>query len=121
LSGFDDLQDLPLRQVWPGVAARVVSGERLSLGVVELDPNALVPEHRHEHEQLGMVITGSLSFRIADETREVGPGETWTIPSNTPHEVTAGSEGAVVIDVFAPVRQDWASLEAAEPRGPRWP
>lgn len=118
---FDDLQSLPLIQVWETVAARAVHGERQSLAVVELDPNAVVPEHRHENEQLGMVITGSLEFRIGDETRNLGPGETWTIPSNVPHEVTAGPEGAVVIDVFAPVRADWATLETAEPREPRWP
>jgi len=62
-----------------------------------------------------------MTFRIGDETRELGPGETWTIPSNVPHEATAGPDGAVVLDVFAPVRGDWVSLEPAEPREPRWP
>jgi unsaturated pyranuronate lyase len=118
---FDDLHGLPVIQVWETVVARAVHGERQSLAVVELDPGAIVPEHRHENEQLGIVITGSLTFRIGDETRELGPGETWTIPSSVPHEVTAGPEGAVVIDVFAPVRADWDELEHAPPRGPRWP
>jgi quercetin dioxygenase-like cupin family protein len=121
VSGFDDLARLPLRRIWDGVNARVVSGERLSFGVVELDPGAVVPEHRHDHEQLGMVLRGRMTFRIGDETGELGPGETWTIPSNVPHEVTAGPDGAVVIDMFAPVREDWAALEPAEPRSPRWP
>jgi quercetin dioxygenase-like cupin family protein len=121
LAGFDDLHELPLRPIWDGVVARVFSGERLSLGVVELDPNAVVPEHRHENEQLGIVITGSLTFRIENETVELGPGGTWTIPSNAPHEVTVGPDGAVVIDVFAPVRSDWEDLERSQPRAPRWP
>jgi quercetin dioxygenase-like cupin family protein len=121
MSAFDDLRELPLRRIWDGINARVVNGERLALGVVELDPGAVVQEHRHEHEQLGMVIRGAMTFRIGDETRELGPGETWTIPSNIPHEATAGPEGAVVIDVFAPVREDWVSLDAADPREPRWP
>jgi quercetin dioxygenase-like cupin family protein len=119
--GFDDLKGLEVIQVWDTVAARAVHGERQSLAVVELDPNALVPEHRHEHEQLGIVIAGSLEFRIEGETRTLGPGETWTIPSNVPHEVAAGPEGAVVIDVFAPVRADWHELEKNAPREPRWP
>jgi quercetin dioxygenase-like cupin family protein len=121
MAGFDDLRGLPVIQVWETVVARAVHGQRQSLAVVELDPNAIVPEHRHENEQLGLVISGSLTFRIGDETRELGPGETWTIPSNAPHEVTAGPEGAVVIDVFAPVRADWEELGTAEPRRPRWP
>jgi quercetin dioxygenase-like cupin family protein len=121
VAGFDDLNELPLQRIWDGVAARTANGERLSLGIVELDPGAVVPEHHHEHEQLGLVLAGSVQFRIADETRELGPGGTWTIPSNVPHEVVAGPEGAVVIDVFAPVREDWAVLERQEPRDPRWP
>jgi quercetin dioxygenase-like cupin family protein len=119
--GFGDLRELPPRRVWDGINARLVNGERLSLGVVELDPGAVVKEHSHEHEQLGMVISGAMTFRIGDEMRELGPGETWAIPSNVPHAATAGPEGAVVIDVFAPVRQDWVSLEPAGQREPRWP
>jgi quercetin dioxygenase-like cupin family protein len=121
LPGFDDIQGLPVIQVWDTVVARAVHGERQSLAVVELEPDAIVPEHRHENEQLGLVLSGSLTFRIADETRQLGPGETWTIPSKVPHEVTAGPEGAVVIDVFAPVRADWEELQKSEPRPGRWP
>jgi quercetin dioxygenase-like cupin family protein len=121
LQRFHDLQGLPVAQVWETVAARLVHGERQSLAVVELDPNAIVPEHRHENEQLGIVIAGSLEFRIEDETRHLGPGEIWTIPSGVPHEVIAGPLGAIVIDVFAPVRADWDELERSAPREPRWP
>ncbi len=121
MSGFDDLRDLPLRQIWDGIHARVISGDRLLLGVVELDPGAVAREHSQEHEQLGIVLSGTITFRIGDETRELGPGETWTIPSNVPHEATAGPEGCVVLDVFAPVREDWVALEPADPREPRWP
>jgi len=118
---FAQLAELPLRQIWQSVAVRTIDGERLTLGVVELDANALVPEHRHVHEQLGMVLHGSLEFRVGDETRQLGPGGTWRIPSNVPHEVKVGPEGAVVIDVFAPVREDWVGVEPSPPREPRWP
>jgi quercetin dioxygenase-like cupin family protein len=118
---LDDIAGMELMQVWNGVTARTVHGERLSLAVVELEPNTVVPEHSHENEQLGLVITGTVSFRVGPETRELGPGGTWRIPSNTPHEVHVGPEGAVVIDVFAPVRADWDELERLEPRTPSWP
>lgn len=109
------------QQIWDGVLGRSVHGERITLGVIELDPGSVVPAHSHENEQLGLVLSGSLSFRVGEETRELGPGGTWRITANMPHEVRAGREGAVVIDVFAPVREDWAALDAAEPREPRWP
>jgi quercetin dioxygenase-like cupin family protein len=121
VSAFDDLSALPPIDIWDAVAVRAVHGERLTLGVVELDANALVPEHAHDNEQLGMVIAGSVTFRVGDETRELGPGGTWSIPSNVPHEVQVGPEGAVVIDVFAPGRSDWAEREPSALRAPRWP
>ncbi len=121
MSAFASSGDLPLKGVWGGIHARSVAGERLSLAVVELDPGAVAREHSHPHEQLGMVLSGRMTFRVGDETRELGPGDTWTIPSNTPHEATAGPDGAVVIDVFAPVREDWEALDAAPARPPRWP
>jgi quercetin dioxygenase-like cupin family protein len=108
------------QQIWERIAARSVNGERITLAVVELDPGAVVAEHSHEHEQLGIVLRGTMDFRVGDERRQFRPGGTWRIASNTPHEATAGPHGAVVIDVFAPVRDDWAELESLE-RAPRWP
>ncbi len=104
---FDDLAAIQPQPIWQGLAARAVHGERITLAVVELDPNSVVPEHSHENEQLGLVLSGSLSFRVAEETRELGPGGTWRITANTPHEVRTGPEGAVVIDVFSPVREEY--------------
>lgn len=121
MGGFGDLREMSPRRIWNGVAARVVNGQRCSLGIVELDPDAVVPNHHHDHEQLGMVLRGSVRFTLGDETRELGPGETWSIPSMVPHEVTAGPDGAVVVDLFAPVRADWVALAEEDPREPRWP
>jgi hypothetical protein len=45
----------------------------------------------------------------------------WSIPSNVLHEVHVGPEGAVVIDVFAPTRDDWREAPRADQREPRWP
>jgi unsaturated pyranuronate lyase len=121
VGAFQELARIAPLPIWEGIVARAVDGERLTMAVVELDPGAIASEHQHENEQLGIVLSGLMTFRVGDEVRELGPGGTWTIPPNMPHEATAGPEGAVVIDVFAPPREDWQSLEQLEPRGPRWP
>lgn len=117
---FGDLAAIEPQQIWERIAARSFHGERLTLSVVELDPGAVVAEHSHENEQLGIVVSGSMDFRVGDERRQLGVGGTWTIPANTPHEATAGPEGAVVIDAFAPTRDDWKAFGSFE-RDPRWP
>lgn len=117
-----DITSVPALDIWgETVQARVVAGERASLAVVELTPDAVVPEHHHEHEQLGMVIEGSVTFTIDGRSRVLGPGGTWRIPSNAVHDVVAGPDGAVVVDIFSPVRADWSALPRSAPRTPRWP
>lgn len=68
-----------------------------------------------------MVIEGSVHVRIGEETRTVASGGIWRIPSGTPHTVTAGETGAVVVDVFSPVRTEWAARELLDPKPTRWP
>jgi quercetin dioxygenase-like cupin family protein len=121
MSSFDDLTAMSVIGVWDGVLARAIEGERCSLAVVELDPDSVVPEHSHPNEQLGMVVRGSISFRIADEERVVGPGATYCIPPNVPHQVHTGPDGAIVLDVFAPAREDWKRLERSDAQTPLWP
>ena len=121
MGALEELAALTPFKVWDGVVARSVDGERVGFAVVELEPSTVVPEHSHENEQLGIVLRGSLSFRVGDEVRAFEAGGTWRIPPNVPHEVHTGPEGAVVIDVFAPVRADWQSLERLDAQPPVWP
>jgi len=121
MSAFDRLGDLGVHELFPGFAARVIHGEELTLAVVEIDPDAALPEHHHPNEQFGLVISGSIVFRVGEEERELEPGSTWRIPADVPHSARAGASGAVVLDVFSPPREDWQAMETGEPRSPRWP
>ncbi|HYN68864.1 MAG TPA: cupin domain-containing protein [Candidatus Eisenbacteria bacterium] len=117
-----DLRTLPLIEVWgEAVRARRVQGERMTLAIVELAPNAIVPAHRHAAEQMGMVIRGAMRFTIDGQTRDLGPGGTWRITSDRSHDAQAGADGAVVIDVFSPARSDWDALPVAPAAAPLWP
>jgi quercetin dioxygenase-like cupin family protein len=122
VGAIDDLAAMEPFKVWEGVIARSVEGERLNLAIVELGPSSIVPEHSHDNEQLGLVLSGTLTFRIGDEVRDLEAGGTYAIAPNVPHEVLrTGPQGAVVIDVFAPARADWKGLERIGHRPPLWP
>jgi quercetin dioxygenase-like cupin family protein len=117
-----DIGEVDALDVWgETVQARAIVGANASLALVELGAGALVPGHQHVHEQIGMCVTGSITFTVGDETRELGPGGTWRIPSNLPHHAVAGPDGAVVVDIFAPARTDWSALPQSAPRDGRWP
>ncbi len=121
MSTYQSFSEIAPRQIWAGAVARPVDGERLTMALVDLDPNQDVPEHRHDNEQLGFVIEGSITMMIDGEARKLGPGETYRILSNVPHSARTGPEGATVIDVFAPIRADWAQVPRLQPAPARWP
>jgi quercetin dioxygenase-like cupin family protein len=121
VSVYRPLEQIAPLPIWDGILARIVEGREITLATVELAPHAVARRHQHANEQLGIVLKGSITFDIGGETRLLAAGDTYEIPSNVPHEATAGPDGAVVIDVFAPIRADWHRLTPTEPRAPLWP
>ena len=118
MTAFDDLREIVPLKIWDGVIGRAVAGEEATLAALELAPGTVVPEHQHVNEQIGILLRGSVTFRIGDERKALGPGATWVIPANVPHDVEAGPEGAWLIELFAPPRSDWGGLERLEPSAP---
>jgi quercetin dioxygenase-like cupin family protein len=121
VSAFRSLAELGPLPIWNGILARRVEGREITFAVVELAPGAAASRHQHPQEQLGLVLTGTMHFVIGDEARTLHAGDTYEIPGNIPHEATAGPEGAVVIDVFSPIRADWHGIAAKDKQTPIWP
>ena len=61
---FANINDLRPLRVWDSAVARTVQGDRITLAVVELEPDVSVPEHRHGNEQLGIVLKGSITMTV---------------------------------------------------------
>ena len=120
MESLREIGDVRPIDIWDGVSARPVEGERITMAFVELEPNVRVPEHTHENEQVGIMLQGSGTFRVGDETMECRPGTTWRILSNVPHSMDVGPDGAVVIDIFAPVRADWERFAPGDARPTKW-
>ncbi len=120
-STFHELAEVPPTRIWDGVLARMIHSELITMAIVELGPDTPVPLHQHHNEQLGFVITGSVRFTVDGETRTLGPGGNWRIFADVPHQAESGPGGAVVAEVYSPVRQDWVGLPTAAPSPPGWP
>ncbi|HEY8600704.1 MAG TPA: cupin domain-containing protein [Thermomicrobiales bacterium] len=104
---LDEIAPVALR---PGVSARFMTGGRMMFSFVHLEPGGRVELHQHPHEQCGYMIEGMMHLTIGDETRELRPGDCYTIPGGVPHGATGGPEGGLALDVFAPVREDYVEL-----------
>ena len=98
--------ELASEQINDSIARRFVSGEAITVGRFELKKGGVVPPHAHVNEQVSIVLSGSLRFRVDGVETVVRGGELMQIPSHALHDVEA-TEDTVVIDVFSPIRQDW--------------
>lgn len=99
--------DIAPRVLCPGVTARIASGEKLMFSLVTLEPDAVVPEHAHPHEQMGMMISGTMEFTIGGETRTLGGNEIYLVPGGVRHAAKAGPGGATALDAFSPPREEY--------------
>lgn len=106
-----DLEQVKELTLAPGIRARVVNTGTMSVAHVVLDEGAVLPEHAHHNEQVVNVIDGELELTVAGETHTLRRGLVVVLPPMVPHSGRAVSR-CYVVDVFHPVRDDFARLTA---------
>jgi quercetin dioxygenase-like cupin family protein len=104
---FPTAEEMSRHTIFSGVAIRTCSAEQMMLSVVDLAPHAVVAEHSHPHEQVGMVLQGRATFFIGDEQKTLQAGDLYRIPGHTRHRVVALDEPVRALDIFHPVREDY--------------
>ena len=109
-------EDEPVEELTPSIGRQVVHTAGMTIAQIHLRAGAVVPRHEHAHEQVATVLEGRLRFLLGDDEQEVAAGESMFVPSGVPHEVEA-LEDSLVLDVFAPVRDDWVRGEDGYLRG----
>lgn len=100
-----NFNDLPEKEIMPGFKGKFVHGENVTYAYWDIEQGAVLPLHRHVHEQLTNLITGEFKMTIGDETEVFKAGDVAVIPSNIPHEGVALT-ACTIIDVFSPRRDD---------------
>jgi quercetin dioxygenase-like cupin family protein len=103
---FISFDDLPAKQLFPGIEARISHSDQVTLTRVTLEEGSALPEHHHVHEQWTTMLQGKLEMQIGGESKIMTPGMAVFIPSNTPHSARAITT-CTVIDMFVPCREDF--------------
>ena len=94
-------------EMMSGVQRRTLGhGTQMLLAEFTLAAGSEVPMHSHPHHQVGYVVSGGMELTIDDEARACVAGDSYYIPADVPHKAVV-AEGAVVIDVFCPPREDY--------------
>ena len=104
---FPTAEECSRHTIFPGVHIRTCAAERMMLSLVDLEPHAVVQEHSHPHEQVGMLLEGRAVFFIGGEEKTLQPGEMYRIPGGVKHRVVVLDRPARALDIFYPVREDY--------------
>ena len=107
---FIDIKELPALELQPGVRLRTPYGKNLMLSYLEIEEGATVPLHNHPHEQGGIVLEGKLKMTIGNQTRVCEAGSMFLVPPNVYHKAIAVGGPVRALDIFSPVREDYAKL-----------
>ena len=85
----------------------LISGERgpssrLTTGIAEMAPGALLPPHYHEPEEMYYVLSGYGHITFDDHETLLSPGTSVFIPANAKHSLRCtGTEKLVFLFTFA--------------------
>lgn len=101
--------DVPTIELVPGIKAHIVSAEKITLSFAIGEPNARLSPHRHQNEQMLIVLEGAIDLVIDGKQYHLERGDVAVLPSNTEHGAYASDKGCRVIDVFSPPRQDFVA------------
>lgn len=96
----------------PGLRHQTIGGHKqgvksMEVWVQTMAPGAATPVHRHECEEVILVLSGSGTCTVGDETFSFGPDSTLVLESDTVHQIvnTSDEEMKLVAALgMAPVR-----------------
>ncbi len=89
----------------PGANGRIVHSPTMTVAHWSFDAGTVLPEHSHPHEQVALVVEGTLALTVNGVTRNLNAGDAAIIPGNVPHEARAVT-ACRIVDTFNPVRED---------------
>lgn len=99
--------DLKAKQIIEGITLKAVSGDKTMMTFFEFEPNAVIPSHKHPHEQITYVIAGEMEFTVEGETKTLKAGDGVVILSNQEHSARILDKPAKAVDAWYPRREDY--------------
>jgi len=90
-----------------GVQAQVFHGDQSTMMIARFGPNMPGRIHKHPHEQWHFVLEGSCTRVHEGEEVFCKQGDFWVTLGDTMHTVISGDDGLVLLDFFAPARDDY--------------
>jgi quercetin dioxygenase-like cupin family protein len=93
-----------------GGMVKFVHSDHMTVASWTFEAGSIFKEHNHPHEQILNLLEGTIEFTVDEDTQIIEAPAAVVIPPDAIHSgktITA----CALIDVFYPVREDFASLD----------
>lgn len=106
---FNLMENKEWEKVAPGMKRRFMGfNDNMMMVQVHFEKDAVGARHQHPHSQTTYVASGKFQIIIGDKMEILETGNGFYAPPNIEHEALCLEEG-ILIDVFAPIREDFMS------------
>ena len=99
--------ELKTKQILEGITLKAISGDKTMMTFFEFEPNAVIPSHKHPHEQITYVIEGEMEFTVEGKTRGLKKAMGVVIYSNQEHSARILDKPTKAVDAWYPIREDY--------------
>jgi quercetin dioxygenase-like cupin family protein len=90
---------LVLQDFRPGIKSYAHLGDQLIMAVMTLEGGLKDPGHTHPFDQCGLVLEGTFSLTIGDESQKLEPGQGYFIPAGNFHAWSVTKGPVKILDV----------------------
>ena len=104
---FSDFKCAGFVEPLAGIRVKSVCLDNVMMTYMEFEPNMVLPEHVHPHEQITMIHRGKLEMTVDGQTRIMEQGDVVVVPANVTHRARTLDEPTIAIDAWSPVREDY--------------
>jgi quercetin dioxygenase-like cupin family protein len=108
--GFYDWDRMNAEEITELYQRKVAIGENITVARVEVGAGAITHPHRHENEEMILVLKGSWRFQMPNGGVTLRANQMLSIPPGIEHSSEA-LEDTVALDICAPARRDWLNGE----------
>ena len=104
---FSDFKCAGFVEPLAGIRVKSVCLDNVMMTYMEFEPNMVLPEHVHPHEQITMIHRGKLEMTVDGQTRIMETGDVVVVPPEITHSVQTLEEPTIAVDAWSPVREDY--------------
>jgi quercetin dioxygenase-like cupin family protein len=97
--------------VTPFKCYRTFKGEKIKVLLLTLQPGHIGERHKHECEQVSLILKGKVKVRLGENEQIVSAGGLVHIRENLPHQIETLGEEVTILEIFSPAEYEREVLQ----------